>query len=93
MKQQSVSKLPEHKQEAALHETEVASATHPSILVAGTNLLHVCTMGGEWEVWLNTEDADFTGLCLAAGGDRQTAVTEAVRVLEAALDALQGPPW
>lgn len=73
--------------------TERASRRYPSVLVAGSNLLHVCEMHGEWEVWLNTEDMDFTGLCVSAGSTRQEAVTEAVRVLEAVTAKLQEPPW
>jgi hypothetical protein len=92
MKQHSVSQLPESRQAAAMHATELASVRYPSVLVAGSNLLHICEMGGEWEIWLNTEDADFTGLCVAVGSTRQDAVTEAVRVLEAAVEELQKPP-
>jgi hypothetical protein len=74
-----------------MHETEIASERYPSVDVAG-HLLHVCEMGGEWQVWLNCEDADFTGLCLSAEPTRDAAVAEAVRVLEAVVDHLQGPP-
>jgi hypothetical protein len=90
-KQTSISALPEHEQEAAMNEADDASARHPSIRVGGCSL-HICEIEGHWQVWLNTEDADFTGLCISSRKTRQKAVGEAVRTLEAALDRLQGPP-
>lgn len=63
---------------------------YPSVLVEG-HLLHVCEMHGEWQVWLNTEDMDFTGLCVAAGSTRAAVVAEAVRVFEAVVAELQKP--
>jgi len=90
--QQSVASLPEDDQDLALAATRRASKRYPSILIEG-HLLHVCEMSGEFEVWINCEDADFTGVCIGVGASRQVAVTQAVRVLEALLDKLQGPPW
>lgn len=63
---------------------------YPSVLVEG-HLLHVCEMHGEWEVWLNTEDMEFTGLCVSVAPTREAAVAEAVRVFEAAAAELQKP--
>lgn len=63
--------------------------------VLDANELHVfkdAEFGGDWVVWLNTEASDFDGLCVGVGLTRQAAVTQAVRVLEAALERLQGPP-
>jgi hypothetical protein len=74
-----------------MHDVEVASERYPSVLVAG-HLLHVFETRGEWEVWLNTEDADFTGLCVSVAATRQDAIANAVRVFEAATEALQQPP-
>jgi hypothetical protein len=86
----SVSQLPEHEQDAAMHATEVASENYSSVRVAGQSL-HVCHMDGEWQVWLNTEDADFTGLCVSVGQTRDDAVAGAVHALEAAVAELQKP--
>jgi len=91
--QVSIDQLPEHQQDAAMHETEVASRDHPSVLLdGGAARVHVFQMSGEWQVWINTSDADFTGLCLAAAATRDEAVAAAVATLEEAHDFLQGPP-
>jgi hypothetical protein len=89
-KQQSVASLPEGQQDAAMHENERASESHPSVPVGGCSL-HVCQYDGEWQVWLNTCDADFTGLCVSVGRTRDIAIAEAVATLEAAVDVLQQP--
>lgn len=88
--QVSIAQPPEHQQDAAMHRTEIASQRHPSELVEG-HLVHVCEIGGEWEVWLNCEDADFTGVCIGVGDTRDEAVAQAVKVLEAAAAHLQQP--
>jgi hypothetical protein len=90
-RQLSVAQLPEHQQDAAMDATERASERYPSIEVEG-HLLHICEMDGDWQVWLNTEDANFTGLCVSSCPTREAAITEAVKVFEAVVDALQGPP-
>jgi hypothetical protein len=54
--------------------------------------LHIFETDGEWQVWLNNEDHDFTGLCVSVGRSRQQAVTDAVRIFEAAVEELQKPP-
>lgn len=69
--------------------------TYPAKLCCGCRL-HVYRQGGatgEWEVWLNTETADFDGLCVAVGSTYAAAVAEAVTVFERAAELLQGPPW
>lgn len=48
--------------------------------------------GGDWTVWLNTDIDDYDGICLGIGVDRNAAVADAVKVLEAAVEALQAPP-
>lgn len=90
MRQQSVASLPEHQQDTAISAVDRAVELYPSVLVEG-HLLHVCEMHGEWVVWLNTEDMDFTGLCVAAAPTRDAAVAEAVRVFEAVVVELQKP--
>jgi hypothetical protein len=77
---------------------------HPSRLgVEGTeerleagprNFVHIfqdAEFGGGWCVWLNTEVSDFDGLCIGLGKSRDEAVRDAVSVLKAATEALQGP--
>lgn len=88
--QVSVVSLPEEQQDAVMAATDLASAQYPSVLVKG-HLLHVCENAGEWEVWINCEDRDFTGVCVGAAWTRQAAVQQAVTVLEAVLVELQKP--
>ena len=73
-----------------MDEAEAASRAFPSIQLEAGAGLHVCLLGGGWEVWLNTEDADFTGLCLSVQPTREEAVAEAVTVLKQAIAALKG---
>lgn len=54
----------------------------PPVLVEG-HLVHVFEEGGEFSVWLNTEDMAFTGLCIGVGKTREEAVAQAVAVCEA----------
>lgn len=89
--QQSIASLPEDKQEAAMESTVIASRDYPSVVVNGCTL-HICQIDGEWQIWLNTEDADWTGVCISAGHTRDEAVSDAVKTLEDALEILQGPP-
>lgn len=89
-RQISVAQLPEHQQDAAMREVDEAREKFPSVLVAG-HLLHVCQMGSTWEVWLNCEDTEFTGLCVSVGVTRDAAIAEAVRVFEAVVEKLQEP--
>lgn len=67
-------------QELALQEW--LSATFPSVEVAG-HRLHTFESAEGWEVWLNTEDRDFDGLCLAHGKTKRDVIIEARRVLMA----------
>ena len=48
--------------------------------------------GSDWTVWLNTEVDDYDGICIGAGDSRDAAVADAVKVLKAAVEALQAPP-
>lgn len=41
------------------------------------------------EVWLNTENSDFDGICIGTGSQ---AVADAVQTLERTLEILQAPP-
>jgi len=87
-----VNELPEHQQQAAMDECDQAIEQYPAIKLSTGQRLHVFETGGRWSVWLNCEDADFTGICVAADqSTRDSAIAEAVRVFEAASDALQGP--
>jgi hypothetical protein len=90
--QVSVASLPEHEQDAAMDACRRASKDYPSVELPTGQLLHVFQQGGDWDVWLNCEDADFTGICLAVEGSRDAAVAEAVKVLEAAIEELQKAP-
>ena len=90
--QQSIASLPEEQQDAAMDECRRASEDYPSVALATGQLLHVFKEGGRWSVWLNCEDADFTGICVAADHcSRDAAIAEAVRVFEAAVEELQKP--
>ena len=70
---------------------DVASQKYPSVPIRTGHRLHICRNDGYWVAWLNTEVADFDGLCLATGSTRDVAVARAVAVLEAALEELQKP--
>ena len=55
--------------------------------------LHVHRQGDlGWAVWLNIEDIDYSGLCIATGATRNDAVGAAVRQLEGLVEVLQRPP-
>lgn len=43
----------------------------------------------DWEVWLNTEVADFDGLCVGSGDSREKALADAAETLEAAARILR----
>lgn len=51
--------------------------------------LHVTGEDDDVEIWLNTEVADFDGLCIGGGESRQKAVEEAIRTLEGVLGVLR----
>jgi hypothetical protein len=89
-RQISVSQLPEAKQDEAMASVDEATEKYAQVEVGGCGL-HICFIDGEWQVWLNTEDATFTGLCVSAGPTRQAAIADAVATLEAAVAHLQQP--
>ena len=93
IRQLSVSALPKDQQDAAMAGTHAASERHPAVTLPTGQRLHVFKNGadGAWDVWLNCEDADFTGICVAVKPTRQLAIAEAVRVFEAAVEQLQSP--
>lgn len=82
--------LPEDRQDAAMASVDEATDRYRQVLVRDCGL-HVCRIDGEWQVWLNTDDATFTGLCVSAGATRQIAVGDAVTTLEAIVARLQQP--
>jgi hypothetical protein len=91
--QQSIGSLPEEQQDAAMGAAEGATERFPSVNLSTGERLHIFEVApGTWEVWLNCEDADFTGICVAVAKTRQDAVTHAVAVFEAAVEELQKPP-
>lgn len=59
-----------------------SSDDYPSVLVGG-HRLHVFKEPDGWQAWLNTEDRDFDGLCIARGVSRLDVLIEARRVLMA----------
>jgi len=89
IRQSSVASLPEKAQDAAMRAVDAAIAEYPAVLLPTGQRLHVFCQGGAWDVWLNCEDADFTGICVAVQGTRAEAVADAIRVFEAALHALR----
>jgi hypothetical protein len=60
-----------------------------AIEVGNAHHLHQTADGA---VWLNTEASHYDGLCIGYGATPEASLAEAVKTLEAALDALQGPP-
>lgn len=89
-RQMSVSQLPEAQQDAAMASVDEAREKYEQVEVGGCGL-HVCFIDDEWQVWLNTEDATFTGLCVSTGATRDLALADAVATLEAAVEHLQKP--
>ncbi len=55
---------------------EKASANYPAVLIDG-HRLHVCETDRRWEVWVNTDERDFDGICIAVGSSRDSAVGSA----------------
>lgn len=93
IRQQSVASLPSELQDGAMSDTEQASEEYPSIELPTGQRLHVFRMRGgeEWEIWINFEGSDFTGLCVSVAKTRLEAVTEAIKVFSAAIVELQKP--
>lgn len=44
---------------------------------------------GGHEVWLNTDIADFDGLCVASANERKPAIAEAIKALLMAIEDLR----
>ena len=75
-------------------ENDLISERYPSVNIAG-HLVHVFQNfrgSSTWSVWMNTEAADFDGLCIGLGSSRDNAIWHAVEALEAIVDFLQSPP-
>lgn len=79
-----------HRDPVVEDANDRACRLYPAELVEG-HLVHVYEGGGEWHVWLNCEDMEFTGLCIGIGDTRDAAVAQAVAVLEAVAAYLQQP--
>lgn len=65
-----------------------ASREFPAVELLSGQRLHVYEEDGEWHVWLNTEAADFDGLCLAVERTRALATAAAIDALTNATAAL-----
>lgn len=66
---------------------------HDEHLELNSNRLHIISeMSNDFEVWLNTEIADFDGLCIGCGPTREKAVYDAAILLERASRALRTTP-
>lgn len=73
-------------------EQERASRLYPS-QVAGAQRLHIwCGSDGVWEVWVNTDERDFDGVCVARG-DSRAAVVQAARVTLLSLAGVLGAQY
>lgn len=74
-------------------DNDALSEAFPSVEVHGRGLHVYQDHGGGWCVWLNTECADFDGLCISVGSTRDKAIAGAVEILEAIVEQLQKPAW
>lgn len=64
---------------------------HNQHLDIGDNRIHIASdASGEFEVWLNTEVADYDGLCIGCGSTWHQAASQALETLEAGVRALRG---
>lgn len=82
---------PERAAELMAEKQDDLTVKYPAVSVDG-HLVHVFEEDGHWCVWLNTEDMEFTGLCIGVGSTRDLALAQAVGVCEAVAAHLQGPP-
>ena len=85
--------LPVDEPRSIQDENDEASEKYPAVVLATGQRLHVYEHGGEWCVRLNTEVSDHDGICVAVESSRDSAIAQAVRVFEAAVEQLQQPPW
>lgn len=67
---------------------EDVTVKYPSVLVNG-HLVHVYQEDETWHVWLNTQDMEFTGLCIGVGPSRDAAIGKALAVLAGVAFELQ----
>jgi len=59
----------------------------------GANVIHLHgpnSREDSFTIWLNTDVADFDGLCIGTGESRAEAVEDAIQVLEDGVRALRG---
>ena len=54
--------------------------------------IHCDDDSAAYEVWINPDGPEFSGLCIGTGDTRQEAVADAVKALEWALATLQETP-
>ncbi len=74
-----------------VERNDMIAELYPAVLVEG-HLVHVFQENGRhWQVWVNTEDLEFTGLCVGTGETRDEAIAVAVKALEAIVEHLQSP--
>lgn len=63
---------------------------HDEHLEIDGNRIHILSeLPNDFEVWLNTDVADFDGLCIGCGPTREKAVYDAAVALEKASRALR----
>lgn len=69
--------------------TVEAPLTDVTVMTSAGNRVHLEEADGEWLVWLNTEDQNYSGLVIGCGGTRTAAIADAILSLDAAKAALQ----
>lgn len=72
----------------ALDPQTAASVNYPAFVLPTGERLHLYREGNEWHIWLNTEAADFDGLCLAVSPALCDTIHDAKAVAQALLDVL-----
>jgi hypothetical protein len=72
-------------------DNDELSRRPPSVTIGSTRV-HVCRDDDRWQAWLNTEVADFDGLCIGLGPTESAARAAAIRTLAAAIQHLATAP-
>lgn len=75
-----------------VQQNEEMSERYPSVELESGVSVHIYERDGAWSVWINPEDHDFSGMCLAHEPTKHGAIEAAVRVIEEIEAFLQGPP-
>jgi hypothetical protein len=69
---------------------EMSKLLHDEHIELDSNVIHVLgESSGGFEVWLNTDVADYDGLCIGCGSSRDEAVADAMGVFIQALEKLR----